>query len=365
MVTRSRVLLIIEDDPVWNELCKVECEQVLQELPELKVEIHQATSYEQARRFLQERPADFISLDIALSKSEQGKSDRQRDEQEAGGIALLKELQGFRQQTFVVVVTGETLQSYAIDAYQAYGILAFYQKDRFDHDEYKHALKASLYYLEAADLIEQLEIEAATNSWQKALATAQEAGIKERNFENLSYKIKALREGLTHATTGLPMGRWTEDSLKSRIVGREGDWALVRVVIQGFSGFASAFPSQEKPILSFVAELLKQARREFEDEEMFIGHLGHREHLAEPVFVVIPGAESMERAGEIAAWLDNRFGQIGSGPFAPSPELLATEDRAKPSFDLELKVFPDDEDNYFSDLPFLIDTLGHISTPQH
>ncbi len=361
MSPTKRTILIVEDDQILNKIYKIHCEEVLAEFPHVEGIIEQAFDYPQAHEILTRQPVDFVSVDIALSKEEEGKTDAQREYMEARGMALLRQLQGNDALPMVVVVTGESLQSYAIDAYQEYGVLAFYQKDRFNNEEYKNALKAVLWYLDAAEAIDRFDIDLALENWQKVRQASQVAGIKERGFENLGYKIKSIRNGLTHPVTGLPVGRWTEQRLKRSIVGKESGWAVIRVLIRGFDKFVAAFASQEKPILSFVGELLKKVQAEFQDEELFIGHLGYYEHVPEPVFVIIPGPATLDRTPEIARWVENEFAKTGSRPFAPDPELKNSQSESKPedlTFILEARLLPNREYSYFPDLAFLLDTLG-------
>lgn len=358
---KTRTILVVEDEEFYNTVYKMYCEEVLRELPHIEGRIEQAYDYEQAKHILDTQPVDFISVDIALSQDEQGLTDQKRDKADAGGMTLLKELQNYENRPIPVVVTGQTLQSYAVEAYREYGTLAFYQKTRFDDKEYKNAIKAALYYLDATEALAQpqteLDIDAAADSWQKALESAQIAGIKEQHFpEALGYKIEAMRP---HSITGLPTGAWTAEKLKNSIVGREDNWALIRVRIKGLNKFVANFTSQEEPIFVFVAKLLRQTREKFADREIFIGHLGHREHISEPNFVIIPGQTSQKRVGKIAAWLEERFAQTDIRLFIPDLEVERSElDIKQLTLALETWVLPDDEYNFFPDLHFLLDTLG-------
>jgi hypothetical protein len=351
MVITKRILLIVEDDKILNRLYKIHCEEVLKELPHIEGVVEQAFNYRQAESILKRQPVDFISVDIALSRIEEGKTDQQREEREAGGMILLKQLQMAGRRPLAVIVSGETLLSYAIDAYKKYGILAFYQKDRFNIDEYQHAVKAILWYLDASELIEKPEVVAAAESWQKALAAAKIAGIKEQQFpESIGDKLETR---WTHTVTGLPAGRWTEEILRNRAVERR-DWALIRVTVKGFSKFTSVFASQEEPVLAFTGEVLRGASEQFPDQEFFIGHLGYREVTLEPNFVVILGKQTMDRVADIAVWIKSEFDKK-EGLFVP-----AFEDKAKQQeliLAVETKILKG-SDYFFEDLHRLLDTLG-------
>jgi DNA-binding NarL/FixJ family response regulator len=363
MVATKRTLLVVEDEVVLNEVYTDFCQIALQELSAegLPIEgtIEQAFNYSQAKDILERQTVDFISIDIALSEQEERLTEERRKGREPGGMHLLRELQEAERQPISVVLTGETLQSYALDAWRVYRVLAFYQKDEFDADKYKNAIKAALWYWDAADLIAEpeteLDIDAAKESWQKALKAAKIAGIEERDFPaTMRYRIKSKRDELTHSVTRLPIGHWTEDKLRSEVVGCE-DWALIRMTIKGFKEFVAALASQEEPILNSVAGLLKRARVEFEDQRLFIGHLGHLDYTPEPGFVVLPSEKSVDRIADMARWIENEF-EKKAGLFAPA----FSEDRANQqelTLAVEAKVLTSVE-HTFPDLHHLLDILG-------
>lgn len=363
MANTQRTLLIVEDDASLNQVYTNFCRIALQELSaeglSIDGNIEQAFDYLQTEAILKSQPVDFVSIDISLSQQEEGLTEEKREQREPGGMKLLRELQGAEKQALAIVVTGETLQSYATDALQEYGVLAFYQKARFESDKYKNAIKAVLWYLDALDLITapktELDITAAEESWKKALQAAAVAGIKGRPFpETIGYKIKSTQDELTHSVTGLPIGHWTEEKLKDQVVGHQ-EWAIIRITIQGFNELIAAFSSQEEPILSHVAGLLKRARSKFLDQDLFIGHLGHLEHTLEPVFVIILGQSSISQVTHLASWIESEFNKVGAKLFIP-----AFGDRAshqKLTLTLEANVLTSEE-HTFPDLHLLLDTLG-------
>jgi ActR/RegA family two-component response regulator len=351
MTATKRTLLVVEDDRFYNETYRMHCEEVLKELAHLDGTVKQAFSYAEAKVFVENHPVDFISVDIALSKEEEGKSDRQREEREAGGMTLLRELQRARKQPLAVIVSGETLLSYALDAYRKYGILAFYQKDRFNIDEYKSAVKAALWYLDALDLIEKPEIEAAAASWHKALTAARAAGIKEQQFpEPIEEKIEVR---WTHPVTGLPIGRWTEERLRDRVVKQRG-WALVRVTVNNFSKFVATYASQEESILSYLGDLLREAGTRMSDQDYFVGHLGHRAFPAEPSFVIIFGEHGLDHAATAAGWIKSQF---ESKDQLFQPALEKKNKPHDPIMSIET-VVRYGSDEFFEDLHRLLDALG-------
>lgn len=358
MMTTKRVLLVVEDDEFLNKALKMHCEAVLKELTYVEGTVEQAFNYNQAKDILQRQPADFISVDIALSQEDVDISETERKEREAGGMTLLKELQENEKSPLAVVVSGQTLQSYAIDAYAKYGILAFFQKARFDEEEYKNAVKAALIYLDATESITRLEteldIEAAQKSWDSAQEAAKLASIRIQDFPmDMASTIDLTRSKQTHPMTGLPNSYWTQERLRSKIV-EQNEWALLRVMINGFNKFVAAYASQEESILFFVAHLLlKKTRETFEDKDLFIGHLGYSEHITEPTFVIIPGENSIHRVGEMARWIEDEFEKTGSKTFTPEGTKAHEPDL---SFMVEATPLTG-ADYYFEDLHKLLDTL--------
>jgi hypothetical protein len=308
MRIKNRTLLVVEDDKKLNLQYRMGCQLALRELgfsaEAAKDAVKQAFNLSQAQATLKEHVVDFASIDIALAEEEENLTEEAREAVEPGGITLLKELQRYEKQPISVVVTGERLDSYVLDAWKKYGVLTYYKKGDFGVvEEYKNAVKAALLYQDAAELIAEPEtefdIEHAEGSWHKALEAGKIAGVRERDFpEALGHRIRLARDNRTHSITGLSVDRWTQEKLERMVVGRK-DWALIRVTIKGFDEFVRAYPSQEEPILTFVADLLKGARDAFDDQELFIGHLGHHKDAS---LVVIPGTESFRLVSDMNRW---------------------------------------------------------------
>jgi hypothetical protein len=230
-----------------------------------------------------------------------------------------------------------------------------------NEDEFKHAVKAALLFLEAAEAMLQpqteLDLYAAQQSWQKALAAAQIAGIRGPDFpEDIGKSIQLLLSRRTHAITNLPNNYWTEDQLRAKIVGRS-NWGLILVTVSGFTQFVASYASQEEPILFFVARLLTQTRAVFQDDQIFIGHLGHYEYTPDPRLVLIPGEKSSPYLAEIVHWINDRFTESGSTPFT---HALAELNQAELEFTVKAKAITSAAYS-FQDLHALLDTLS--STP--
>jgi DNA-binding NarL/FixJ family response regulator len=360
MMTKNRTLLVVEDNRDLNLQYKMSCRLALQELgfsaQAAKDAVKQAFNLAGARDVLQEYAVDFISIDIALTKEEERLTGEAREVVEPGGMALLRELQEYEKQPISIIVTGEEVDDYVLDAWRKYGVLTYYKKGSFDVDkEYKSAVKAALWYWDAEEAIAdpetELDIEQAERSWRKALDAGKQAGVTERDFpESIGYKIKLTRENRTHSATGLPIDRWTHGKLKRAVLGRQ-DWALIRVTIQGFDEFVRVYPSQEEPVLAFVASLLKGARDAFNDPELFIGHLGYHKNAP---FVVLLGQEDLRRVEDVDRWtkdIKRRFAE-------QAPSFVSAFGGQEPALALETKVWVGASERMFTDLHQLLDVLG-------
>ena len=372
MTTKERVLLIVEDERGLSRDYKLICELALEELSREGLSDHsytvkQAFSLSEAKNILRENDVIFISIDIALGKEEKDLTDKERKAKDPGGIALLKELQGYKdeERPISVVLTAETSQSYATDAWRKYRVLAFYPKTDFNDEEYENAIKAALWYLDAAELVAKLEtrfhIEVAEERWHKALEAAKIAGITEGDFPKaLGYEIKLARDKQTHSATGLPKGRWTEEKLRSKVLGRK-DWAFIRVTIKRLNEFIAAYPAQEEAILVIIASSLEGVRDEFADQDLFIGYLGHRESIPEPSFVVIPSEKSIGRVKDIACWIEKdmpRWIEEKSALFSSAFGDKARQKVSTLTVETTTWTSTDGAVPMFTDLHELLDTLG-------
>ena len=372
MTAQKRTLLIIEDDQELSRDYKLFCKMALRELAAegLVIEsidnaVKQAYTYAEAAAILRDSSIDFISVDLALGEGEKRQTEAERTEQgDPGGMVLLKELQRNEKRPISVIVSGEKLQSYAIDAYRQYGVLAFYQKDTLDPEQYKSAIKVAILSLEVMQLIAspqtELDIETAEKRWQRILEMSNSAGIVAQPFfGDVQSKFKTARSERTHPATGLPGGRWTEERLKDNILGRD-DGILIRVMLKGFGKFLATYGSQEEAILVYVASLLKRARANFPDQKLFIGHLGYHEHGPDPSFIIIPEEQNISHSLKLAQWIETEFKQQGGAKAFMSIEKGRQEPKKK--FKIEARVLTGKEAD-FSYLDQLLDTLKSPQLP--
>ena len=360
MMTKTRTLLVVEDDAKLNLQYKMGCQLALQELgfsvEDARDAVRQVFSLSEARAVFKTCAVDFVSIDIALAKDEERLTEEARRSMEPGGMALLRELQEVEKQPISIIVTGEEIDDYVLDAWRKYGILGYYKKGSFNVvEEYKNAVQAALWYWDAADLIAdpqtELDIEQAEECWRKALDAGKLAGIRERDFpESIGYKIGLTRENRTHPVTGLPIDRWTEEKLKRAVLGRQ-DWALIRVAIQGFDEFVCAYPSQEEPVLVFVAGLLKGARGVLDDRELFIGHLGYHKNAP---FVLLSGGQELRPLEAVNRWVED----IRQRFVEQAPNFASAFGGQKLALALDARTWAGASEPVFTDLHQLLDAVG-------
>jgi hypothetical protein len=366
MLTRHQTLLIVEDDEAVSQLYYRISQMALQELSDetdvpftTQIDILQAYSYDEALVILDNHPdLAFVSIDLALNSNERDLNDSDREMgKEAGGMQLLKRLRETTRGTIAVVVSGETLLSYATDALQRYEVMAYFQKARLDMNEYKATVKAALLYTQAMDLFEQLEtyqampvdMDRAMLRWEQAVAAANQADLGEKNFpEDLGLRITSLRNRLIDMNTRLPFSQWTHYVLKQRVVGRHG-WMLLQIRMTNLPAFYAVHASQVDPLLFFVGDLVQKAADTFGYPDAFVGLLGQR-NTTLPYFVLIADESDTLRPQKLRDWLQQEF-EAHAAHFTS----LMTEPFVVPSIDI---LVWQSEDNSFTDLHELLDTLG-------
>ncbi len=370
MPATRRTLLIVEDDPDISDLYKDFCVEALEELASegwsIQADILTAFTLSQAMSYIEQPPGiHFVSVDLALAESERGLRDEDRKAgQEAGGMSLLRQLHDAPGQPITVVASGETLLSYATDALQKYGVLAYFEKSRLASAEYIATVKAALLYIEAVDLLVGLEtnrtapyhIHDVEQLWKAAVEQINRAGLGEKRFpENLDGRIEAMRTRLIDHTTNLPCERWTEHMLKRDIVGEVQPWTLIQVMVSNLEALRAAHASQIDPLLFFIARTLEQAVTTAGCHNAFIGLLDH-DYTGEPRFLIILTPNDVSCTQPVKAYIEKEFRQNahnfihGIAAQKGIPQVL-------PEFKIILwnnQTHPEP----FPDLPDLLDTIG-------
>ncbi len=323
MSTR-RTLLIVEDDVDLNEIYKmfsvISVDMLKRAGLAVAVDVLQAFTYQEALDILNSRTIDFISIDLALREEDRGLDEvERRSGKQPGGMQLLIDLADLPHRPLAVVVSGETLLSYARDALQKYGALAYYQKGQpGGEDKYIHAVQAVLWYLEAAELLAKLEqyaagpdgFKRASECWEKARKEAELAEASERGFPHeLQPRIDAARLRLDPVAK-LPGDVWTEQALRSRVLQRT-DWAILQVEIYNYADFTAKQASQAGPIFFHVSDLIEKAGAQNACPEPFTGIWWH-ERAGGPCLLAILQKTTAGQAEKVAAWTNAEFQKIAS-----------------------------------------------------
>jgi hypothetical protein len=196
----------------------------------------------------------------------------------------------------VVVVSGETLLSYARDALQRYGVFAYFQKGQSGFEEdYLHTVQAALSYLQAQSLIGKLEtyqadpdaIQAAARHWENARDHSGQANLGEWSFpDNLDTRIGAIKTRL-YPGSNIPGEEWTRDYLRKRIL-RSDQWVLLQAYLLNFDTFAAGQASQVAPLLTYVAGLIQQQAEKFGHPAAFTGAWRHDDLLGPCILALLP-----------------------------------------------------------------------------
>jgi ActR/RegA family two-component response regulator len=361
---KRHAILIVEDDETLSNQYKLFCQIAINNLRSegflVDIDVLQAFSIEAAVRDFDSHLVDFISLDLALHKGEYHlqSSDRKQG-REASGMAFLKSLRDKNEKTNVIIVSGETLMSYSIEALQKYGVLAFYQKDELNAQEYISALQASLWYQSTMEVLSRLEnfethpdeIERAEKYWQNALKMAKTANIDPNRFASPEARIAALRGQLDHMT-GLPIGEWVKKMLVKYIL-RQAEWSLCEVEITNLGAFEEAHASQVAPLSAYVADKLREIPTKFNYRDVFIGkyRFGHRD-----AYIVIFKLNIGDKGQQIINWLYTDF-KNDAWKFTPALPLEIGSGQPVIVPELGIKIWYSDSSN-FPDVPEIIDALG-------
>lgn len=358
---KKHAILIVEDDRELSEQYTMYCNLAVSNLKntglELDIDIVQSFTIADAMAMCDTYHVDFMSLDLALKEDESKLSDSDRKQgREAGGMTLLKSLRDNNDKTNIIIVSGESLMSYSIDALQKYGVLGFYQKGEMDIQQYIGAVQAALWYQSALEMLSRLErfestpehVEKVENFWKKALETATTAKINSNGFASLEARLVSIRSKLDK-DTGLPANEWVEKALIKKVL-RHTDWSLLQVEVTNLSAFESAHASQVAPLSYYLSSQLREISSKFGlVEDVFLGkyRFGHRE-----VFVVIFNPNIKEKGPQIINWLQSDF--IKDAPNF-TPALSDKPEKVIPR--LGVKIWYSGKCEY-TDVHQILDALG-------
>jgi CheY-like chemotaxis protein len=295
-------VLIVEDDKELSDsyefMCQIAASLVNEDAKvSLDLNVLKAFSYLEAIATLDEKEGiDLISIDLALQTDEKNLNDNDRGEgRDPGGMRILRYLQAkMNKRPVVVIMSGETLRSYLIDALQTYGIFAFFQKSK-DEDNYEVAIQAIMLYVAANELISEIESDArnysrlkqAEHYWESAKKKSEEASVASHNFPlDLDAKIKNVRSKLIDQDVLIPGKPWVEDILREDILGKD-NWTLVKFQINNYSAFASKQPAQVNVLFTHLYNVIIDKYNEVQfTQEMFVG-IWRQDYLTGPCMLAV------------------------------------------------------------------------------
>jgi CheY-like chemotaxis protein len=367
MASINQTILIVEDDKDLNLQYQLFCQLAITSLHDIdiaSINIKSAYNFEQAKKIIDQERVDFISIDLALQGSETDLSDKDRSMGlEPGGMQLLKHLRTKPILPIAIVVSGESLLSYAKDALQKYNVFAYYQKSSSSlTEEYQHALKAAVFYVNAYNLVSDIEafktsvdlIKSANSYWESAVQEAISANTSERNFPvDIGAKIKSLEKEID-AETKIPCHSWTEHALR-RLLKEEG-WELIQAQIYNFSAFAESQQSQVGPLLFFISNLLKNNLVKFGLRIDYIGLW--RNEVSGPCVIVATKTQKEMNFDSMFSAIQLEFKNFAK-QFTHNPSLMVPDSASQ-------GVVPEMRINHwnngaFSDWHELVDKLGNCT----
>lgn len=367
MSSINQTILIVEDDKDLSLQYQLFCRLAIASPDNSHVEdinIQSASNIEEAKRIIDQEHVVFMSVDLALRADEINLNDRDRTiGLEPGGMQLLKHLQSRPQRPISIVVSGETLLSYAKDALQKYGVFAYYQKsDSKLLEEYQHAVKAALFYVDADRLISDIDalhasfdlLESANSYWEKAVQEAVGANASERSFPvDLGPRIKELKAELD-SDAKIPNAKWTERVLRRLMT--EDNWTLIQAQIHNFSSFVESQQSQIGPLLFFISRILSESLNR---SRLPIDYIGlWRSEVGGPCIIVITKLPQVNNLQKTLRDVDAEFREFAD-KFTHNQNLMVVGPiHQSVAPELRLRSWTN---QVFSDWQELVDILGNPS----
>ena len=261
MSNTKRRMLIVEDDELWQETNADSCEAVHEKLYGNKGEIIIAANLPEALRVLNETPPDFASVDLNLEGTEYT--------EDPGGLKVLEEIKTKKLKTISIVMSGEN-DPYFWGKSIEYRALTFQKKGE---EIYEPAVEAALLYIEAIDLLDNKNYNAALKKWSQAKETIVPIQNKKRSIWSFPSDIEdEYRKIFTHRTIELPIGELINDEIR-RLFALD-EWWLFYIEIKHLDHFIKKEkPSQERldTLLVKTKELLEEYFVKQISREIFLG----------------------------------------------------------------------------------------------
>jgi CheY-like chemotaxis protein len=360
-MTAPRSVLIVEDNADFMPNLRIGCslaygmlDKQLRELqadlppdglyaalPERAKDIRLAASEAEALAALEAHPEfDLISMDMALKEGEYGLDASGRNlAQGVGGMRLLDTLRARGSRALTLVVSGEEQPLYAEKAIMRYRTICYFQKARFDLNDYARVVAAALLYQEGQRIADRAEhalvdadnLELARRCLERAQQLADEGSERTPqpplvNFPDALRSRIELLEARLDRTTRRPTGEWLHEALRRRVIGRES-WTVIRVRLRGFEAFRAAYPAEVDALRVITAQALKHAALHDPAADPFVGVLS-AEYLPDPAFVLIRHTADETGLRVFADALAAHYHEQSPG-LLPYRERLANPERAQ------------------------------------
>jgi GGDEF domain-containing protein len=294
-VERKARILIIEDDPDYQEIIGRLCEEAASELDVKGAAISVASNLEKAQRLLQNsvkrgQPFDLVTIDINL-RDRRVAPVKQRGtvEEHKEGLNFLENLKASCPETCALIVSAEVWRTgeyrHIIEALDKHAS-AFLEKHKLDREEFKRIVQGTLYYAEAIEHKNAKWFGSAARKWGKAKELAPKL-----NFPvNVGDILQAVMQ---NPVTGLPSGKLITDQLRLLLPQEKKDWAVLNVRIDHLADFYDYYGvTAGDAALYFTADTLKGAMGQSGATGDFLGHTLQND------FIVITSVDKVEAIRE-------------------------------------------------------------------
>lgn len=289
---REARILIIEDDPDYQEIISQLCEEAASEIDK-GAAISVASNLEDAQRLLQNsvkrgQPFDLVTIDINLHDFQDSMAERWGTAEEyKEGLNFLENLKASSPETCALIVSAEVHRTgeygHIIEAFDKRAS-AFLEKHRLDREKFRRIVQGVLYYAEAIEYRNDKRFHRAENAWREAKEL-----VPELNFPvNVGDILQAVRQ---NPITGLPSGREINDRLR-RLLDQE-EWAVLKARIDDLDSFYDHYGmTAGDTVLLFTAGILMNAMSQSEAAKDFLGH------TAQDRFIMITSVDKAEAIRE-------------------------------------------------------------------
>jgi len=270
---REARILIIEDDPEWQEIIGGLCEEAASEIDVKGTAISMASNLEEAQRLLdnsveRRQSFDLVTIDINLRDPQDDTAQQQGTaEEHKEGLEFLENLKASSPETCALVVSAEVKRSgdygHIIEASRKHAS-DFLEKQTLDRKEFKRKIQGALYYAEAIEYKNNKRFRDAENAWKKAKELAPELHLP----VNVGDILEAVKQ---NPITGLPSGSDINDRLRQLLYQKE--WTVLKVRIDHLDSFYDHYGTTAgDAVLLFTASILMNAMSQSGATRDFLGH---------------------------------------------------------------------------------------------